>query len=408
MKLKSMSAAAAALFALPAAAYAGHVESAILRQGTPARWWKENKTQVLERLKRVAEAKEAPTLEDHLGPDKAGPRSLYAHCLHVLLTQASVDEQKTCWGSPQTWRADLTVFQRRYADLHRTPLLRDSTLDAKAWLTKVHEGLTGDPARLRRLDLYLALDRVREALLAQLQRTGRVHDDKFRSEKEIADLVLILKFLKPENKAFILNGYSNDAINPGASYGSLYPHLKWDARSVDGVRKETFQVLADIGAPAVPLLQRALSDLKSDSRDGEKTVGLPPTSLATSTQWSTKDVRFRVPVHPSFRKEAEELIDMAKRVVGVPIATFDLKVPAVVTRKEEPAVAPPPVAPADPLTLTVARRREEILQYSGVRSVVASDGAIRVEVATEEDADELRLLLGDEAFGVRLDVVVGS
>ena len=67
-------------------------------------------------------------------------------------------------------------------------------------------------------------------------------------------------------------------------------------------------------------------------------------------------------------------------------------------RKPEPAPPPPP----DPAIGVADDVRSDILVYTGVRSVRAEAGTVRVAVETEADAFDLRVLLGSLIRGVRL------
>jgi hypothetical protein len=51
----------------------------------------------------------------------------------------------------------------------------------------------------------------------------------------------------------------------------------------------------------------------------------------------------------------------------------------------------------------LAGARERLLDYRGVRSLRAERDTIVIEVSTEEDSVDLRILLGNEVNGVRVD-----
>jgi hypothetical protein len=77
---------------VPASAFAGHVHSPILQEGSPLEWWRENKDAVLARL----EKKEVP-LADRLGPDERAARLYYVWGLVLALGGASEEARREHW-----------------------------------------------------------------------------------------------------------------------------------------------------------------------------------------------------------------------------------------------------------------------------------------------------------------------
>lgn len=276
--------AAFLVLSLPAAAWAGHVESTVLREGTPGTYWRKNKDTVLARLKNWKGA----TLEDLVGTQNG--RSMYAYAL-----VAALSEKK----SP-----DYAAIYKRSQLIYTSDLFKKE-IKAKEWLEKANEFLANDSKRLERLKKFLEDAEVVDSIKSQLTRY-----DGTSPERVITDLVMVMEFLRPENKNFFLNGYSHDAISPGGSYAGLYPGVKWDSKSVASMRKEAFEILADIGPSAVPTMERALRELKANAKSDGK-VTLPVGSLPVATGWSTKATRFSVPVHEEFKAEMATLIKLA-------------------------------------------------------------------------------------------------
>jgi hypothetical protein len=102
------------------------------------------------------------------------------------------------------------------------------------------------------------------------------------------------------------------------------------------------------------------------------------------------------------RLELERLqAELAKVPPAPPVAP---KAPAP---DPAPAVPPPSIAPLpSPAARLVAEARERLLEYTGVRSVKAEREAIILEVASEPDAVDARLLIGGDLGGFRVAVRV--
>lgn len=318
--------AVVSMLALPAAAWAGHVESTVLRDGTPGTYWRKNKDAVLARVKEWKSA----TLEDLVENRQA--RSMYPYALSTALAQATDEQKKEIFGGSSTWSSDCATVQRRVQQIYSSKLW-NSDLKSKEWLEKANEFLANDSTRLKRLNKFL--EQARDSVA-----TGLVRYDATSPEKVITDLVMVMEFLRPENKNFFLNGYSTDAIGSGASYGGLYPGVKWDSKSVAAMRKEAYDILAEIGPAAVPTMERALRELKDQSK-----TALPEGSLAVSTGWSTKATRFTVPVHQEFKSEIGTLIKIA-------------------------GGAPPSIATLDQANEAFRKHQEALRKKAGVKEVV--------------------------------------
>lgn len=370
--------AALLVLAFPSAAFAGHVESGVLREGSPLAWWKKNRTQILERLKGPVD-----TLETLVGPKRGNERSMYLWVLLGKVKKARPEEQQDCWGKSATWREDSRIYDERYVPYQQREFAKDLDLAGDAWLEKVHEYLAGDTTRAKRLLKFVKIPKVREELLA-----GMRQFDTASPERAIADLVLLLQFLRPENKAFFLNGYSTEAILPNATYSGLYPAVKWDAKSIEGIRSEVMEVLRQMGPAAVALMDRALRELRENGKSDGKTVAMPAGTLAVATGWSTKETRFPVPTHASFRKDVETLIVQAGRT--------DLPTDAVATPEQAAAA--------------FRKYLETFRKQSGVRDVVLDKDErtsfVLVVVTSNSAALALRKQYGGELDGVPLRIVV--
>ncbi len=77
--------------------------------------------------------------------------------------------------------------------------------------------------------------------------------------------------------------------------------------------------------------------------------------------------------------------------------------PPTTSAPAPPPPRPPPPTPS-PAVLVLADARGRLMEYTGVRSLRAEGEAVVIEVGTEADAADLRLLLGAEIGPARLDV----
>lgn len=377
--------------ALPAAACAGHVESDVLREGSPTAWWRNHKTQVLAQLAQK-DADRGP-LVDWVGPGKAEVR---VKCLQTIVDQvkgASAADAERFWGGIPLWREDVAAIEKHLVVALRDPLLADPVQTGAAWLAMAHDALARNGARRKRLAAFTARPEIERAIVGKLPGESPILGP---GDKAIADLVLILQFLRPGNRSFFMNGYTNDALLPSEGYASLYTHIQWDSASIASIHTQAAQVLEEIGPGAVPSLARALDELDDHSKDRGATTPLLTGGLATSTRWSTKEVRFSVAVHPSFRKEAEQLIAKAggRRAGrgGRTVVTTDVSVGP--ERAEE-----------------VYARHEEDLRHSDeieeawVDQNERAAASIVVVAASDAAAQALRARLGSALEGVPLRIV---
>jgi hypothetical protein len=360
------------LLAVPSAAWAGHVESSILREGTPGTYWRKHKDRILAQLNKTSNVAIADAVH------QCSNRTQYAYAIVGALAHATADQKKACFGAH--WSADYEAIYRRVQALPQSKLW-NSDLKTPEWIEKVHEWLADDAARLKRLEKFLAEASVREAIVTRLR-----NSEGPNAEKVITDLVLILEFLQPENKGFFLNGYSHDELGKTGSYAALYPKLKWDSKTIAQIRQEAFDVLAEMGPAAIPIMERALKEVREHAK-GEGHVKLPEGSLAVQTGWSTKAIRFGVPVHTGFKKDMVKLIKLAG---GRAPETDE-------------------TATADEAAAVFRKHQESIRKISGVRDLYIDQddqtSFIVVVVATEKLRETLLDRFGAELEGVPIRII---
>lgn len=99
---------------------------------------------------------------------------------------------------------------------------------------------------------------------------------------------------------------------------------------------------------------------------------------------------------------AQEMLARAPKPAPAP-APAPVKAPEPKPAAPEPAPAPAPKPPSA-AELALAKYRDRLLEYSGVRAVTSQDQSLVLDVATEADADDLRILLGASIHDVRLEI----
>ena len=320
----------AALLASPAAAFAGHVESDVLRTGNARDWWKNNKTRVMDGLKKGSAT---VTLDDLIGATNA--RNMFAYYAYVALTNPPGDSKKAVWSSDAAWKGDLQAAGARYAKLAQDLQARQkhfSNLTGAEFRAEVTAALS-DAKSLERVAAFMKHKDVEEYFFAAMKKMGAGMGSP---EAAVVDLSMLLMLLDVKNKAFFMNGYSNDAITPSASYAGLYANFSWKETDIQVMRGDIEHILVEMGKPALEIMKEVWSDFEKAAKSGSS-VTLNEKTQARKYNWSTKDTRFHTPVAPRFKEEFKEVAQaISDGRTSFNISTWEPIAAPVVVRERDP------------------------------------------------------------------------
>ena len=398
-----------------------------------------------------------PTGEWKLGPKV--PETLYMHCaaffLMSMLHPAQVSERESISylieiGEPAAYAASATRGEQGLAKMAKSVT---DAVGGLAWVTPASrdplEKQMGEELTKRHpyddkfgAELFKLPDRAAVTILIKfceqsnlkfLRRNAvfalRVFDDPaavpvFRKLVKSGDKVVrnralagLIRWRDPEIVPWLIEQL-DDSDKPFASY-ALYA-LGWigDTRAtmpiVSAIKsnKNDWEFLW-AALPALALLQdsrKEVKDLLWALQAHVRDINDPQVNML-GQQMDPEGTRKRI---------LEERLRIAKAFIGDPEERLWLKGAGLMHVNKrlqevfEERTKPPPPPPADPpkpkpeeiAARVLADWRPVLLQYSGVKSAEVADRGIRVVVATEADADDLRIILGGHIAGVDLNVEV--
>jgi hypothetical protein len=319
----------AVLLASPAAAFAGHVESDVLRTGNARDWWKNNKTRVIDGL---ARSTSTVTLDDLVTPGNS--RTMYMYYAYLALTNPPGDSKKDVWTSDAAWKTDIIPLAKRYQKLAQDLQERQkhfANLGGAEFRAEVTAAYS-DSKSLDRLTKFMKHKDVEEYLFSGLRKMGGMGTP----EAAVVDLSMLLMLLDQKNKAFFMNGYSNDAITPTSAYAGLYANFSWKEADIQAMRADIERILVEIGKPALPIMREVWGDFERAAKNGSS-VTLNDKTQARKYNWSTKDTRFHTPVAPRFKEDFQEVAKaISHGTTSLNISTWEPIEAPVVIREKDP------------------------------------------------------------------------
>ncbi len=333
------------VLAAPSVASAGHVESDVLRTGDVKTWWKNNREAVLAGFR--SESPKAG-LDESLARNP-NLRANYLWAAYGAVVSPPAEAKAATWANDSLWRAEIAAVVKRYELLTRDYQRRTGHyvgLGAAEFRAAVSEALSDKKSRERLVPFFERAD-VKDAIHAQLRAYDRSMDPRRNSEKAVVDLSMLLVLLDMKNKAFFMNGYSNDSINRGADYAGIYSNFTWTEGNIQATRDDIEKVLVEIGKPALPTMVEVWKDYREVAKDKDAmTLGL--SSLAREFNWSTKDTRFPTPTHRAFK---QDFVQVAAAVAPGTTPFEGLSSPA-------PKPVPPPKPEAPPVPVGTPRETQ--------------------------------------------------